>query len=186
MTATNKVEIIQEASNIEGLDKIFETDAITAIDRDNSDNCPTPLPNTSDKLPDLTPEEAAQVLGKSARTIRRMLEKGSLTGYKINGKKRDEWRIPAGEVSDISDLVTVTKSVTDHDDDRLVLELRSRIDQLESKLEGAQREIQAAAFRNGYLESQTELKDQQIKLLTDSQHKIGWWAKFSSWFFKAQ
>jgi hypothetical protein len=46
-----------------------------------------------------------------------------------------------------------------------------------------QNQLQAASFRNGYLESQLENQREQIKLLTDSQHKGGWWARFSSWFF---
>ena len=46
--------------------------------------------------------------------------------------------------------------------------------------------IEALLMRNGYLQSQVETSQEAIKLLTDSQHKRGWWAKFSSWFFKAQ
>jgi hypothetical protein len=52
-------------------------------------------------------------------------------------------------------------------------------------------QIQALTYRNGYLESQLSERekdiierDERMKLLTDSQHKPGWWAKFSSWFFK--
>ena len=36
------------------------------------------------------------------------------------------------------------------------------------------------------LEAQLENERAQMKLLTDSQHKGGWWAKFSSWFFKGK
>ncbi|PZM77185.1 MAG: hypothetical protein DKT66_28510 [Candidatus Melainabacteria bacterium] len=42
--------------------------------------------------------------------------------------------------------------------------------------------LEAANHRNGYLEAQAEGFQEQIKLLTDSQHKRGWWARFSSWF----
>jgi hypothetical protein len=49
-----------------------------------------------------------------------------------------------------------------------------------------QAQVQAAAFRNGYLESKLEERDREIKLLTDSQHKQGWWVRFSSWFFKGK
>jgi hypothetical protein len=48
------------------------------------------------------------------------------------------------------------------------------------------RKLEAATYRIGYLESKLEDRDEKIKLLTDSQHKGGWWAKFSSWFFKAR
>ncbi len=48
------------------------------------------------------------------------------------------------------------------------------------------RKLEAATYRVGYLESRLEDRESQIKLLTDNQHKPGWWAKFSSWFFKGQ
>jgi hypothetical protein len=54
--------------------------------------------------------------------------------------------------------------------------------ELDTKLAEAQREIQGAAYRNGYLESQLEIEREQVKLLTDSQHKAGWWHRLSSWF----
>ena len=53
------------------------------------------------------------------------------------------------------------------------------IQELQLKLEGA-------TYRIGYLEAQLENERAQMKLLTDSQHKGGWWAKFSSWFFKGK
>ncbi|HMY52689.1 MAG TPA: hypothetical protein PK671_07045, partial [Candidatus Obscuribacter sp.] len=43
-------------------------------------------------------------------------------------------------------------------------------------------EIEAASFRIGYLEAQLESERQQVKLLTDSQHKANWWSQFCSWF----
>lgn len=68
----------------------------------------------------------------------------------------------------------------------LVFELRQQIAdlkmELDTKLAEAQREIQGAAYRNGYLESQLEIEREQVKLLTDSQHKAGWWHRLSSWF----
>jgi predicted ABC-type ATPase len=45
---------------------------------------------------------------------------------------------------------------------------------LNEKLEGAN-------HRNGYLEAQVDQQREQIKLLTDSQHKQGWWTRFCSW-----
>ncbi len=48
------------------------------------------------------------------------------------------------------------------------------------------RKLEAATYRVGFLESRLEDRESQIKLLTDSQHKGGWWAKFSSWFFKGK
>lgn len=46
--------------------------------------------------------------------------------------------------------------------------------------------LEAANHRNGYLEAQVDQQVEQIKLLTDSQHKSGWWARFFSWFTTGQ
>lgn len=49
--------------------------------------------------------------------------------------------------------------------------------------------LEVLTYRNGYLEAQLaerqkelELHQEQIKLLTDSQHKPSWWRKFATWF----
>ncbi len=43
------------------------------------------------------------------------------------------------------------------------------------------RKLEGATYRIGYLEAQLEAERQQVKLLTDSQHKPGWWARFKKW-----
>ncbi len=47
---------------------------------------------------------------------------------------------------------------------------------------GLAAKLEAASHRNGYLEALTEQQGGQLKLLTDSQHKVGWWRGFCSWF----
>lgn len=187
MTAIKKQDFVQDGSSIDGIDQLFETDTLTDGDPEIVlDYLPT-NPTTNRDQADLTPEQAALALGKSVRTIRRMLEKGSLPGYKIAGKKRDEWRVAVTQLSDITDTIEDVKTDSVRDDDRLVIELKDRIVHLEEQLNKANREIQSAAYRNGYLEAQAELKDQQIKLLTDSQlQQQSWWARFSSWFFRSR
>lgn len=37
-------------------------------------------------------------------------------------------------------------------------------------------------WRNGYLEAQLEQQREEIKLLTDCQHKPQWWARLAKWF----
>lgn len=44
-----------------------------------------------------------------------------------------------------------------------------------------QNKLDAAAYRLGYLEHERETHVEQIKLLTDSQHEPGWWARFTKW-----
>jgi hypothetical protein len=56
------------------------------------------------------------------------------------------------------------------------------IRELQEKLDARDHHLQAANYRIGYLEAQLESERQQVKLLTDSQHKPSRWARFYSWF----
>lgn len=120
---------------------------------------------------DWTPEQAAQALGKSVRTIRRMLQEGTLNGYKVPGKRRDEWRVKAVTVSTKESVNVPIQKISVTENDRLWQLLKEK----DAKLE-------ALTMRAGYLEAQLESHQAQIKLLTDSQHKVGWWQKTWSWF----
>jgi hypothetical protein len=40
------------------------------------------------------------------------------------------------------------------------------------------RKLEGATYRIGYLEALLETERQQVKLLTDSQHKDRWWTRF--------
>jgi len=57
-------------------------------------------------------------------------------------------------------------------------ELKSLLDVITKQAE----KLEAASMRIGYLEARTENYETQIKLLTDSQHKRGLWARFGAWF----
>jgi len=150
-----------------------------------------PKPAQSSTTDLCTIEVAAKYLGVSARTILRRLQKGTLPGCKVPGQFGLEWRVQLNQqevrpAQDISMVVASTGQATWADQDNLrqtkpddaeilVKELRSRVSELEDKLEGA-------TYRNGYLEAQLEGRDKEIKLLTDSQHKPAGWRKFWSWF----
>ncbi len=68
-----------------------------------------------------------------------------------------------------------------------LIELRTRLSISESENTKLKERLQGAAYRNGFLESKLEDKDQQLKLLTDSQHdRRGWWARFATWFIGAR
>lgn len=60
------------------------------------------------------------------------------------------------------------------------------VEQQSQQLQQAYTYLDAATARVLYLQQQLEEKENEIKLLTDSQHKTGWWARFSSWFFKSR
>jgi hypothetical protein len=82
------------------------------------------------------------------------------------------------------DAVEASSGSQDTAEKSLILELREQISMLREELSHerieAQRQLQAAVFRNGYLEAQLETKDSEIKLLTDSQQqaKATWWQRF--------
>ena len=89
-----------------------------------------------------------------------------------------------GEMSPgVDHLVTAAIAPADPE---LIEEFRKQISELKVENQALQKELQGATWRNGYLESQAETKDLQIRLLTDSQHKPSWWTRLASWFSKAQ
>jgi hypothetical protein len=189
-----------EPASTEGLADLFHSTKTPIIEQGDSDQ--TPIIDQGD--PDhWTLSIAAQQLQVSVVTIRRKLQKGQLTGYKVQGTNGLEWRIippdyllraeqgdsdqtPIIEQSDSGQTPITEQGDSDQtpvndqgDPDHVV------IDALLKQLANAQKELQAAVWRNGYLEAQLEAERQQVKLLTDSQHKPGWWTKFMSWFKRA-
>jgi excisionase family DNA binding protein len=119
---------------------------------------------------DWTPEQAATALNKSVRTIRRMLQDGTLKGYKVPGRRRDEWRVKAVSVSRKETVNVPVQKALVSENDRLWQLLREK----DAKLE-------ALTIRTGYLQAQLEASQETIKLLTDSQHKDGWWRRLCKW-----
>ena len=62
--------------------------------------------------------------------------------------------------------------------ERLVISLEKK----DAVIESQAHQLKAAGDVIMYLRSQIDEKENQVKLLTDSQHKKGWWAHFCSWF----
>jgi excisionase family DNA binding protein len=160
--------------------------------------------------------EAAKLLGVHRRYALDLVHKGKLSGFKspkgqwfINKNSITSRRLsiePAqlveplqegaieclevlqedrqdGVEGDLEVLQDGSPNVANAVDGALIEKL---ISELQVKLDSRDHHLQAANYRIGYLEAQLEAERQQVKLLTDSQHKPGWWARFSSWFFKAQ
>lgn len=75
---------------------------------------------------------------------------------------------------------TAEISVQEHNDSIGTLPVDAFIKLIESNKE-LQNKVESATYRNGYLEAQLENHKDQIKLLTDSQHKASWWRRFTSW-----
>ena len=140
-----------------------------------------------------TLQEASNNLGISIATVRRKLAKAELSGYKVQGQNGPECRIihPAqiGEHP-----AQIGEHPAHHDPAKDVIMIEAEVDAEHAPgTEQLTRELLAKlevlTYRNGYLEAQLaerqkelELHQEQIKLLTDSQHKPSWWRKFATWF----
>ena len=139
---------------------------------------------------DLTLEEAAKRLNLSERTIQRRLKRGQLTGYKVNGDRGPEWRIVLE-----ARLDTTSKAVPTSDDTTFDTEVMTDAEPMSSEdmtqgttasnvavfqhftsfyqnqIEVLQQKLEAATYRNGYLEAQITSADMQLRLLPDLSEK---------------
>jgi hypothetical protein len=169
---------------IEGLEHVLESDDLTV-----SDNVKIANEQMSDTVGQVIGEkvsitEAAIRLGVSERTIQRRITRGQLTTEKdaagrvhvICPTHPDTLTVnvgqPANTDGQLSDTVGHNEGTSDHD-------------QLWDMVRGQAAKIEALTARNGWLESQLHEREsdiKELKLLTDSQHKRGFWARFGSWF----
>jgi hypothetical protein len=128
--------------------------------------------------------EAAIRLGVSERTIQRRITRGQLVTekdaagrvYVVCPTQSDTLSVSVGQPTSVdsqqSDTVGHSESKSDQD-------------QLWEMVRTQATKIEALTARNGWLESQLHERQEDIKelkLLTDSQNKRGWWARFASWF----
>lgn len=172
---------------------------------------------------DLTLEEAAKRLNLSERTIQRRLKRGQLTGYKVNGDRGPEWRITLK-----ASLDTTPISVSTSEDTTIDTAVTADVEQVstedmtpdatlpnpavfqqfanfyQDQIELLQEKLEAATYRNGYLEAQLSSAKTQLQLLPDfesraikaesleqqvqrleielAQSKQSFWSKFGAWF----
>ena len=173
-------KIENESVSVDGLEDVFETKDSAVLGYVKTQDNPAQSPEESKDTPvlsaeevredtskDLTVKEAAELFGCSEKTILRKLRSGKLAGYKVQGEKTLEWRVK-GDTKDKA--VTFTESKQDkaaQDTERnsvLLEELRGQVEHLEGQL-------QAAIYRNGYLEGKLEDREKQVLLLPDLQSK---------------
>lgn len=184
--------------SVDGLDDVFAEivqgtpGAIPKGTPKTEQACPEAIPVQSKDIPEGVPvEEAARIFGTSTRAIIKRLQKGTLSGFKVPSKFGDKWlvapeaipasvegkseAIPEGIPKSTEETPAQSKDIPQGVPVEIVQELL--------------RKVEALTYRNGYLESQVAERDrqieghqEQIKLLTDSQHKRGWWHRFGSWF----
>ena len=197
----NLAKIYQNTtSDTNGLDDLFQECPDLSPDQTMS------TPALPGLCPDLAPtqwwtlSEASRELNVNERTLRRWIKQDKIRAAKVKGAFGEEWRImpgpsrsgvdiSPGQCPDLSpDLSNVDPDVCPPSPDILpgpdpeVIELRIKLELAEQEKAELKKQLQGATYRNGYLEAQLDAERQTIKLLTDSQHKPGWWRKFASWF----
>lgn len=190
---------------IDGLEDIFDQAPVTEIevtDAEQVTSADEPITGAVELVPTgaegVPVEVAAQLLGTTVNALKKRLRKGTLRGTKLDVKHGEKWFVDSAELDNYVAPVTEyklksTEQVTDTDapvtgaiepmPTSAAVDLLNRIEELETKLEGA-------TYRNGYLAAENEglrallgSKDSQIKLLTDSHYnKPKGWSKFWSWF----
>jgi flagellar motility protein MotE (MotC chaperone) len=184
--------------SIDGLEPLFETtEQGSEIENQPAEPSSEPISGLAQEI--VSTEEAAKRLGISSRAVIKRLQAGSLQGFRDTTKTRSEWRIywkepvPEPAVKNKGTQTepertgsaerTEAKEPSGTGSDSYLIELNKKL------LE----QVQALTYRNGYLQSQLAEReqdiaeqDEKIKLLTDSEHKGGWWSKFSSWFMSGR
>lgn len=188
-------QTIEDAST-EGMDGLFEAAATTADSRPSeSDDVAT----IADSGIWLTVTEVASIKKKSERTIQRYAKQGKLISKADESGKllilmptdADIVLMSPENVATIADTDSAPTTRVATGADRSAegdnpVATSSEVDRLWQLLRDKDAKIEALILRTGYLQAQADTAQETIKLLTDSQQKTGWWARFSSWFFRSR
>lgn len=171
----SQAKIETDVMQLEGLEQFFEpvTDTTTTTPTDTHADVVTVTSTPTG----WTLKQAADKLLVSVNTIRKRIKDRELHGYKVQGPNGPEWRItpPTDTLSaTTTESATVTNTPTI---DALLKVIEGQSKQIDAMSE----QLKAASDVMMYQRSQLETRDEQIKLLTDSQHKAGWWQRFKSW-----
>ncbi len=180
-------------ASTEGLEDLFDVSDITV-----QDTVQVKTIDVQDTVRDeITVVEASRLLNVDRRSVVRLLNWNKLSGRK---DERGKWlisRLSVVERIHAQDIVqdTVHAEVQDgvqqnsthvldvsetkdlHVQDTVLQVIKEQADQLKQ----AYTYLDAATARVLYMQQLLEQKDQEIKLLTDSQHKPGWWPRFKKW-----
>jgi hypothetical protein len=126
-------------------------------------------------------EEASRLLNLHVDTIKKRLRKGTLKGFKVQEKYGDKWFVSAEELPGPTQVVTSPTLEAVADPNPSFERLLTALERKDSVIESQAHQLKAAGDVIMYLRSQLDEKDTQLKLLTDSQLKHGWWRRFCSW-----
>lgn len=175
-------KIQPEPVGTEGLDQLFQVEMDQEIQSQDQ----------QDQVEHIPLMDAAKKLGLSRRYVHKLVTEGRIQASRDN---RGRWlvKLDQGQIQ-IQDQQGQVSQVDLHlEQNEIHLEeptegqqtgrLLDMIESLQSQVSAAQNQLQAASFRNGYLEAQLQEREKEIKLLTDGQHSHrGWWHRFMSYF----
>lgn len=193
-----EAELVQQGSSVEEFTDFFEPRPAQAVTH------PTPEAVADPAQSGVSLEEASRLLDLHVDTIKKRLRKGTLKGFKVQEKFGEKWFVSVEELPDRTQAVThptpeavadpvqvvaypTLESPADPAQDRELFgptleRLVTTLEKKDAVIEGQAHQLKAAGDVIMYLRAQVEEKDSQLKFLTDSQHKAGWWARFCSWF----
>lgn len=103
--------------------------------------------------------EAAEHFNVTERTVRRWIKERRLSAWKVDGPRGPEWRIHRG--------TTVADEVVQSGSDERDRGSDATLNLLTEILKEQAAKLEAATFRNGFLEAQTSAQQDQLKLLPD-------------------
>lgn len=191
----NLTQNYQPAStaSIEGLDQIF-----VEVAEDQADGQHVAGPALAEGQA-VSVLEAAETLNITRRSVLRLIHEGKLAGAKDG---QGQWLVKTASIEKrLNGKTPVVLDLTPLDSSLALGQDLSGPSLAEGQDEGQHggqdtvssfnqeqimRELlakmEALTYRNGYLEAQLENQREQIKLLTDSQYKPGWWTKLAHWF----
>lgn len=143
----------------------------------------------------LTVDEAAKRLEISSNAVIKRLGKGKLVGRKVPGQFGEKWMVDPGclpqevhvqiaeeETKEEPGSSTGTDSQGQEQPRQHDTITQKSFDVLSDVIRHQTEQIKLQNEMIKHLSGQVQEKDSQIKLLTDSQHNAGWWARFCSWF----
>jgi hypothetical protein len=190
MSDTARDFITQLAANTEGLEDLFDAEV--------AEDLAVAGPWVADGQPEghvVTLSEAAEMLGITRRSALRLVQEAKVDGAKDG---HGQWLVKTASIQNRMRAKNLNASHVQH----VAVEVDEGHGrgwpggQSEGQLEIMKDllcKVEALTYRNGYLESQlaerisdVEQQREQIKLLTDSQHKTGLWTRFCCWLVGKQ
>ncbi|MBA3991965.1 MAG: hypothetical protein C0469_00465 [Cyanobacteria bacterium DS2.3.42] len=135
-------------------------------------------------------DEAARRLGISPNAVLKRLRKGKLRGQKVSGQFGDHWLV---DVSGVPEPIQIelepepgTAQGSAHTSEDTTEATPGSAQGFASGVLDRERDLLQLVVHlskeNGALQALLTEREQQLKLLTDSQHKRGWWSRFGAWF----